>query len=150
MIATVPIDIERAKNLIAEVNDNIRELKELTSIEFGEFHADKRNYGLTEHYFRRALEGILTLGTHFLSRIPAKTKDYQEVIVSLGKYGIVPAKFADKNKRLAGYRNRLVHLYWEVSEEELFDTITRHLPDLEEFLEHFQKYLKRQANAADQ
>jgi len=84
MIKYAPLDISKIKNLVAEVQNNLKELEKFSLLSFEDFHKDKRNYGLSEHHLRRALEGVLTIGTHILSRLPVKTKDYQEVILSLG------------------------------------------------------------------
>ena len=146
MIRYAPIDIEKLKNLIAEIQENIQNLKELTRMSYAEFHQDSRNYALCEHHFRRALEGVLTAATHILSRLPVKTKDYQEIITSLGKYKVVPKDFAEKNKRLASYRNRLVHMYWEVSEEELYKVCNEHIKDLEKFSKYFLDYIRKYKN----
>jgi uncharacterized protein YutE (UPF0331/DUF86 family) len=62
--------------------------------------------------------------------------------LSLGQHGILPVDFAEKNYKLASYRNRLVHLYWEVSTEELYQVITQHLDDLKLFCSYFQEVLK--------
>lgn len=109
-----------------------------------EFKADRKNYGLCEHHLRRALEGVLTVGTHILSRLPAKTKDYQEIILSLGKLGIVPEDFAEKNKQLASYRNRMTHIYWEISSEEIYKITKKHIADIEKFCEYYLKYIRKQ------
>ena len=78
MIKQASIDKNKIRNLIADVQENINELSELSKLNLKEFKSDKKNYGLAEHYLRRSLEGILTIGTHFLSRLPVKTKDYQK------------------------------------------------------------------------
>jgi len=142
VIKYVPIDKNKIRNMIVDVQENINQLSKLSKLTLEEFKSDKKNYGLTEHYLRRSLEGILTIGTHFLSRLPVKTKDYQEIIITLGKQKIIPKDFAEKNKKLAGYRNRLVHMYWEVSEEEMHQVINEHLNDLDKFCEYFQQTLQ--------
>ncbi len=142
MIKQASIDKNKIRNLIADVQENINELSELSKLNLKEFKSDKKNYGLAEHYLRRSLEGILTIGTHFLSRLPVKTKDYQEIIVSLGEQNIIPKDFAERNKKLAGYRNRLVHMYWEVSKEEMHQIINQHLDDLNKFCDYFKQVLQ--------
>lgn len=137
MTSLAPLDVTRLRNWIAEIQECLKELRELTKTSSEDFLKDRRNYGLTEHYFRRALEGILTAGTHILSRFPTKTKDYQEVILSLGKLDILPGEFAEKNRKLASYRNRLVHLYWEVSAEELYKTVKDRMTDLDRFCDYY-------------
>lgn len=133
MTPLAPLDPARLRNWIGEIQECLKELRELTKASLEDFLKDRRNYGLTEHYFRRALEGILTAGTHILSRFPIKTKDYQEIILSLGKMDILPMEFSERNRKLASYRNRLVHLYWEVTAEELYRTVKDHLADLDQF-----------------
>jgi len=141
MVRDNPIDLNKIKNALAGVETNVKELEVFAKMDETDFAADKKNYGLAEHHLRRALEGILTIGTHILSRLPVKTKDYQEIIISLGEQGIIPKDFAENNRRLAGYRNRLVHVYWEVSAKELHEVIQRHLPDLGQFCEYFRAML---------
>lgn len=142
MIRHAALDINKIRNLIADVQKNIKELSDLSKLSLNDFKTDNKNYGLAEHYLRRSLEGILTIGTHILSRLPVKTKDYQEIVVSLAEQKIIPKKFAERNNRLAGYRNRLVHMYWEVSEDEMYKVINEHLGDLDMFCRYFQKVLQ--------
>lgn len=144
MMKYAPLDISKVKNLISEIEENAAALKEFSSMPLEEFKADKKNYGLCEHYLRRALEGVLTIGTHILSRLPVKTKDYQEIILSLGKLGIIPNDFAEKNKQLASYRNRMVHIYWEISQDEIYEIIKEHLADIEKFCEYYLDYARKQ------
>jgi len=141
MIKYVPIDGSKIKNFIADIQSSIKELSVLADLDLKEFQSDKRNYGLAEHYLRRSLEGVLTIGTHILSRLPVKTKDYQEIIIGLAEQNIIPNDFAEKNKKLAGYRNRLVHMYWEVSKEEMYKVINEHLNDIDKFCQYFQEVL---------
>jgi uncharacterized protein YutE (UPF0331/DUF86 family) len=142
MMKQTPINADKMRNLIADIHKNTKALSVLVSLGQEEFLSDYNNYGLAEHHLRRALEGILTTGTHILSRLPSKTKDYQEIITSLAEHNIIPKDFAEKNKKLAGYRNRLVHIYWEVSKEEMFNVIKEHIGDIEQFAEYFQEILQ--------
>ncbi|MBU4141650.1 DUF86 domain-containing protein [Patescibacteria group bacterium] len=144
MMQYAPLDISKIKNLISEIEENVLALKEFSSMPFEEFKADKKNYGLCEHHLRRALEGVLTIGTHILSRLPVKTKDYQEIILSLGKLGIIPNDFAEKNKKLASYRNRMTHIYWEISSKEIYEITQEHLADIEKFCEYYLDYARKQ------
>jgi len=135
MIKKAPVNISKIRNILAQIEEGIRELETLSKLSLTDFLSDKRNYIVAEHYLRRSLEGILTIGSHFLSRINAKTKDYQQIILSLGEHGLIPKDFAERNKNLAGYRNRLVR---EITPEELYTVINQHLNDLIEFCKYYQ------------
>jgi len=138
MIKKAPVNIPKIRNILAQIEEGIRELETLSKLSLTDFLSDKRNYIVAEHYLRRSLEGILTIGSHFLSRINAKTKDYQQIILSLGEHGLIPKDFAERNKNLAGYRNRLVR---EITPEELYTVINQHLNDLIEFCKYYQAIL---------
>lgn len=137
-----PLDIDKVRDLEADIQESLRELRKLSALTDAEFGKDTLYYAAAEHHFRRALEGVLTIGTHILSRLPAKTKDYQDIIEKLGEYGIVPRDFAERNKKLAGYRNRMVHLYWEVTPQELHDIIREHLDDLDTFCDYYREVVR--------
>lgn len=151
MTMYAPIDYEKVRNLIGEVQFNIQKLRGIVREGREAFVSNRDSYARGEHYFRRALEGILTIGTHILSRLPkTKTKDYQTLITSLGDYGVIPQEFAAKNKKLAAYRNRLVHLYWEVTSGELFTTIEKHLEDIDAFCVYFVEYIRKLEKSGDE
>jgi uncharacterized protein YutE (UPF0331/DUF86 family) len=142
MIRLAPIQTHKIRQLIEDIVFSREELTKLVVVTRDDFIVDRARYAQTEHYFRRGLEAILTAATHILSRVPLEAKDYAAVIDGLGKAGIVEETFAQRNKGLAGYRNRLVHLYWEVSPEELYDTVKDHLEDFDAFAVAFQRVLQ--------
>lgn len=116
----------------------------------GELNKEKITKLIGEHYLRKALEGILSVSTHIVSRLPGgvKSKDYTEVIVTLGDFEVLPKEFARKIRGLAGYRNRLVHLYWKVTPEELHEKVSRELQDIDMFVEYILQYLRGDSSAA--
>jgi len=137
-----PLNLQKIRNILSDIEGSMEELTALTSCSLEEFKKDRKNYGLAEHYFRRALEGILTIGSHILSRLPVKTRDYKQIILSLSERDIMPVDFGERNKKLASYRNRLVHPYWEVSMEELYQVIREHLNDLLQFCVYYKEVVK--------
>jgi len=119
-----PIDKEKVTKLIREIQESVERLKELKKLSLEEFLSHKDNYAICEHHLRKALEGVLSLATHILSRLPIeKPKDYTDALIKLGEAKVIPFEFAQKIKGMAGYRNRLVHLYWEVTPEEIYEKL---------------------------
>lgn len=51
---------------------------------------------------------------------------------------------------LAGYRNRLVHFYQEVSPEELYQICARQLGDLEQILRAYRGWLREHPEMLDE
>jgi uncharacterized protein YutE (UPF0331/DUF86 family) len=115
--------------LIRRMLDGIRNLPLENLAAFTE---DPRTAGAGESYLRRALEALFDLARHVLAkgfgRAPA---EYAEVARQLGEVGVVSAAVAERLGLMARYRNRMVHFYDEITDEELFGILACELGDLE-------------------
>jgi len=139
----IPINREVILSRIREIERNIDKLARYKNVPLKEFEMGE-NFAIAEHYLRRTLEAVFDIGTHILSRIPGKRlSTYKDIALSLGKEEIVHQNFAkEKLLKMAGYRNRLVHFYAEVSTEELYEIIQNHLEDFTEFIRHMKSFLE--------
>jgi uncharacterized protein YutE (UPF0331/DUF86 family) len=114
--------------IVAKMLSGIEALP-LTS--FGDFVADPRNVGAGESYLRRALEALLDLGRHLLAKgFGQPVSEYAEIGDALGRRGVLSRDDAMLLRRMAGYRNRLVHLYDEIADVELHRMLTVHVADV--------------------
>jgi len=86
----------------------------------------------------------MEIGSHILSRIPgARPASYKDIPRLLEKHKIIPADFVTNSlTKMAGYRNRMVHFYGEITEKEIYMIIQEELEDFYKFLEHIYKVLK--------
>lgn len=142
------INKEKIAGRIQDIKEATSKLEQYRTMTLNEFEKDRDNFPLASYWLRIAIEAVLTIGIHTLSRLPSngKDKDYTEVILSLGDYEVIPKDFAQKIKGMAGYRNRLVHLYWKVTPEEILTTIKDNLDDFDEFIGHIRNFLKQIKN----
>ena len=98
-----------------------------------EFFADSRNLLAAESCLRRGLEALLDLGRHILAKAyGVGVSEYKEIADELGRCGVLSATDSELLRTLAGYRNRLVHYYHEVAEEELYALCSENLGGLEQ------------------
>ncbi|HDH97836.1 MAG TPA: DUF86 domain-containing protein [Deltaproteobacteria bacterium] len=98
---------------------------------------------IAESYLRRALEAIFDIGRHIIAKSADKgLVEYKEIAAALGKNGVLTEKLAEKLKLMAGYRNRLVHFYHDVSDQELYSILKNHLADIEAFVLEIAEFLK--------
>ncbi|PIQ06920.1 MAG: hypothetical protein COW72_01425 [Candidatus Nealsonbacteria bacterium CG18_big_fil_WC_8_21_14_2_50_37_10] len=118
-------------------------LKEMKKLPKGRF-ALPDNFAVGAYNLRCALEATFDICAHILSRIPgAQVAEYKQMAIEMGRQKIVPMEFAEKNLyKMAGYRNRLTHFYFEVTPKEMYEIIQKRLSDFEVFLKHIKKILK--------
>ncbi len=110
-------------------------MKELRAIPQAGFLADPHKVASAKYHFVVAIEAAIDLGNHLISKNSLGTpEDYGDVFRLLGKAGVLPAEFADQLVNIARFRNRLVHIYWEVDDAELHRLLTDGVADLERFV----------------
>jgi uncharacterized protein YutE (UPF0331/DUF86 family) len=127
--------------------DEIR-LLPLGSID--EFTGDRRNIGAAESCLRRALEALLDLGRHLLAKIFGEAvTEYKKIAEELERKGVLAADAAHQLRILAGYRNRMVHFYHDVTEAELYAICTRELQDLLTVRDAYVTWLKNHPECVD-
>ena len=114
-------------------------LKGIASLPLGsesELLEDPRMLAAGESFLRRGLEALLDLGRHILAKgFGVAAAEYKGVPRGLFQHGVLGETEAELLTRMAGYRNRLVHLYDEVDASELYRVLTEHTEDLADLLE---------------
>jgi len=143
--------IEKNLSLIQEF---LSELKDLSRMSEEDFLADKRNPAAAESYLRRSLEAAFDVGRHILAKSYGfKELEYKKIALELGAKGILAQDYSRTLVKMAGYRNRLVHLYHEVGPNEIYDILTNNLADIERFISEIvnfiENYKKSRKNPGD-
>lgn len=96
--------------------DGVRALP-LASLEA--FTADAQTTAVAESYLRRSLEALLDLGRHMLAKgFGEPAAKYKAIAAGLERHGVLDVPTARLLRTLAGYRNRMVHFYHELSAED--------------------------------
>ncbi|MFH0813931.1 MAG: DUF86 domain-containing protein [Pseudomonadota bacterium] len=140
----VPLNREVLQTRISYIEDSLRSLERFKGITYKEFHSNSDNFRIAFYDLHRALEAIMDIGTHILSRIPgARPASYKDIPRLLEKNKIVPVDFATNSlTKMAGYRNRMVHFYGEITEIEIYKIIQEELEDFYTFLKLINAVLK--------
>jgi len=95
------------------------------------FLADPMPAAAAESYVRRSLEALFDLGRHVLAKaFGDDAADYKAVAARLGAHGVLDPERVQRMTQMAGYRNRLVHFYDEVTPEELYAICTGSIEDV--------------------
>jgi len=138
------IDEKTILERIDIIQNSLKKLEQIKGLTPGKFMLDD-NFAIAEHYLRYALEATFDICAHILSRIPGvKTDEYKQMAIEMGKQGFLPMDFAENQLyKMAGYRNRLTHFYFEITPEEMYKIIQNNLGDFEIFMKHIKKLLMK-------
>lgn len=129
------VDKEVIQNKISIMENNLTKLKTLADLPEQEF-LDKFYYvESAKHLLQISTEAMLDIANHIIAReryrIP---KTYSEAIMVLVEEGILPKDKGTTFVRMAKFRNRIVHLYHEVDDAEIFNILQKNLNDFRTFI----------------
>jgi uncharacterized protein YutE (UPF0331/DUF86 family) len=100
------------------------------------FVEKKNNVAAAESYLRRSLEALFDIGRHILAkRFSFPATEYKEIARGLLDNRILNEDEAELMRKMAGYRNRMVHFYHEISPDELHEICLNHLDEIKVLLE---------------
>jgi uncharacterized protein YutE (UPF0331/DUF86 family) len=143
-----------SKRVVADrldlIDSFLREIRSLSLENQSGFFADRRNIWSAESCLRRSLEALFDVGRHILAKgFGSGVSEYKEIPLRLQEKGVLTETEAKLLTVLAGYRNRLVHFYHEVSALELFEICSRQLGDLEVIRNAYRRWMKEHPEKVD-
>ena len=134
----------------AWVRSMLDEITGLPCASLAEFTTDRRTAAAAESYLRRALEALLDLCRHVVTKgFGDGVLEYKQVAGRLASHGVVSADTAALLVRMVGYRNRMVHFYDEIGADELFRICTDERRDLELVVDEILGWLRGHPDVLD-
>ena len=140
----MPVDrllVKQRLSLISEYHGELTSLSQLGKEDF----LDKRTAASAESFLRRSLEAIFDIGRHILAKNGGTNiaREYKGIAQGLKNMGIVSDSLYVQLVKMAGYRNRMVHLYHQITDDELYEIIKENLGDIRQFIKDIQAYLDK-------
>jgi len=124
-------------------------LKDLHLEEKAAFLADRHKIAAAESYLRRALEALFDIGRHILAkRFAYPATEYKEIAKGLSENKVLVEKEAELMRKMAGYRNRMVHFYHEITPEELHEICLYHLSEIKLLVDKLMQWTKEHQDSA--
>jgi uncharacterized protein YutE (UPF0331/DUF86 family) len=133
---------EKIIKIKSEIQASISLLEDLKKISLDDFSKDKHKISSAKYNFIICIEGMIDLGNHLISQNNLGTPaDYADSFRILSNEGIVTESLLSELIKAARFRNRLVHIYWEVDENELYNILQTGLNDIKLFLKLFFEFI---------
>lgn len=134
------------KSMIIErlriIKECIGRMNELSGQNKNDFMSDHRNPASARTYLHHALEAMFDIGRHILAKGATKiTHEYKSIVLGLNEASVISNELNQKLIPVAGYRNRLVHFYHEITDKEIYEILKKDLGDLNDFILEINKFL---------
>jgi uncharacterized protein YutE (UPF0331/DUF86 family) len=129
---TLDADLVRAR--CGEIADSVTRLERIRDLPLDQFPADRDTQDIACYRLLVAIEAALALCYHVSARrLREAPEDYASCFTALERTSVIPADLADRLRRMARFRNLLVHVYWRIAYEQVYEILQHQLGDLSEF-----------------
>lgn len=136
---------EKIESILLNLKGYMEKLSQLAAINREEFLADFTKVESAKHLFQVSVECCLDVSNHIIAserfRAP---KSYAESFEIMCEQGILPQALLPTLRQMVQFRNRLVHLYWEVDAEIIYEILQKNLVDFDVFTNYIVQYLDSQ------
>jgi len=132
--------VEKAvvERVLVHLEVYLRDLDEISAkYTMADFQNDKFIRRYTERTLQVAIEACLNLASHIISysgfREPLDNKDCFQIML---ENGIISPELADRLKRMAQFRNIVVHDYTKINPAIVYAIVQSHVPDIVAFAQN--------------
>jgi uncharacterized protein YutE (UPF0331/DUF86 family) len=123
--------------------------KKLKEMGRKKFLADPDKIGSAKYHFIVAIESTIDMCNHIISRNGFRVpEDYGDTYKVMGERGAFDVEFCEQLVKMAKFRNRLVHLYWEVDDARIYKILEENLGDFKKFIKLIAVFLEWDAEKA--
>ena len=135
-------DRRRVEDRIDRIRRFKRDLEEFGGIPCEAFRANRERQYAVLHAMQNAIEGCIEIASHLVSadRLGAPT-DYAHLFSLLEQNGVIPSSVGEAMRQMSRFRNRIVHLYWDLDLDLVYEYLTGRLGDFDSYLAAIEKYL---------
>lgn len=137
------IDKQKIENLFAELDNYLSAIKELTQLAEDVYLSDNKNIYSGRYLLQISIESCINISNHIVARqklgIP---KEYADTFKILHKNKILSENLLEKLILMTRFRNRVVHLYWDIDDKLVFEVMKNNYNDFFEFRRSILDYLK--------
>jgi len=138
---------ERIKEHLKHLNKYYLLLLDIQKKGYKDFEKDAVLQGSSERFLQLAIESCLNIGNRLICLAqfdqPIDTPEtYADIFIQLKRLGVIDSGFCDRLVNMAKFRNRLVHLYWEIDKKTTHKIIQNSLEDFKLFEKSVVEHLK--------
>lgn len=120
---------------ISFIEENLQQMSALANLPEEEFLEHFYYVASAKYLLQTAIEAMLDIAHHIIARQRYRAPgSYAEAFTVLVEQGILEVEHENTYREIAKFRNRVVHLYHEVDNREVFRIIKECTNDIRSFL----------------
>lgn len=138
--------LDTVESILGNLEGYLAKLSALAGYPKDDFLRDFTKVESAKHLLQMSIECCLDIAHHIIAEEGYRTaKDNYDAFVVLNEERILPDDFMAVLRQMVSFRNRVVHLYWNVDDAIVYDIVQRNLGDFTTFADHILRFVRKQA-----
>jgi uncharacterized protein YutE (UPF0331/DUF86 family) len=137
-------DPEIIRDRESRIREYTSDLRSFAQISEADFLGNRERQYAVLHALQLAIEASVEIATHICAADALGTPaSYAEAFELLGRAGVLDEPLTEDLRRMARFRNRIVHFYGRVDLPLVYDLLQRQVSDFDRYLVAVESYLHR-------
>jgi uncharacterized protein YutE (UPF0331/DUF86 family) len=120
-----------------EIAESLHRLEKIKTTDKDKFTKDQDLLDIASYRLLIAIEAALNICYHVSAKRMKKIpREYAECFQILAEQDVISRELGDELMKMARFRNMLVHAYWKMNPEIIYDIIQNDLDHLRRFSKH--------------
>jgi uncharacterized protein YutE (UPF0331/DUF86 family) len=135
---------------VATILNNLRHYQDkldiLADYPRANFLQDFTKVESAKHLLQISIQCCLDIAHHIIADEGYRTpQDSYDAFLVLHEEGIIPDSFMPALRQMVSFRNRAVHLYWDIDDEIIYDILQHDRADFEKFITYILGFMADQS-----
>jgi len=136
------VNLKKIQGILSRLRTYLEKLRTLAAYKREDFINDFTKVESAKHLLEVSIESCLNISQHIIASERFRSpENYAESFEILAENRVFPEEFLPTLHNMVRFRNRLVHLYWEVDEATIYDILENELGDFDTFMNYIVKFL---------
>ena len=130
-----------------EIRQGISRIQEYLQVSLDQFVSDPKLIAAVKYESLVVIEAAIAICTHLASNVGSRVpENYPDCFLVLRESDIISEDLASRLVFMARFRNLIVHRYWQIDDQRVYNVLKSDLPDLEDFLREIGLFLRNRKN----
>jgi uncharacterized protein YutE (UPF0331/DUF86 family) len=138
------INTDRIKQFAGEIKESLQVLRGYIPKGKVQILEDVTVLGSIKYHLIVAIQGCIDICNHIVAKKGGRApQDYGDCFKLMAELRVLERSFSDRLVQMAKFRNLLIHLYWEIDNERVYQILVENLHDIDRFLKAVGTFLKK-------
>jgi uncharacterized protein YutE (UPF0331/DUF86 family) len=134
----------RVLSHLRELDESLSDWERYQQCSLEDLKADRDKRNMILHAMLVSIQAAIDVSMHLISQNGlSRPATYRETFDVLARAGLIPEELAADLSDLAGFRNVLVHIYWDLDLDEIYGILQNDLKTLRSFRDEVKALLSK-------